>query len=171
MLEDLLIKTDYLIMGFILGVLVLSYSLKALESYRKKKTYYKAKAAEKKAMDLLEVQGYKIIEVQPKKNIYYYLNGEKKKAYVKADFLVRRYFKKIVCEVKTGEKTRMTQAIIRRQLFDYYYDYGVREVILIDMEKNRIDRITFDDKRVCFKYALFFLIFLGIIYLYFVYIR
>jgi hypothetical protein len=32
--------------------------------------------------------------------------------------------------------------MIRRQLFDYYYAYGVREVILIDMEKNRIDRIT-----------------------------
>ena len=137
-----MIKSDYLIIGFILGVLALSYSLKAWNSYRKKKIYYKAKAAEKKAMDLLEVQGYRVIEIQPRRDVYYYLNGEKKRAYVKADFLARRFFRKVICEVKTGEKTRITQAIIRRQLFDYYYAYGVKEVILIDMEKNRIDRIT-----------------------------
>lgn len=137
-----MIKSDYLIIGFILGVLALSYSLKAWNSYLKKKIYYKAKAAEKKAMDLLEVQGYRVIEIQPRRDVYYYLNGEKKRAYVKADFLARRFFRKVICEVKTGEKTRITQAIIRRQLFDYYYAYGVKEVILIDMEKNRIDRIT-----------------------------
>jgi hypothetical protein len=137
-----LIKSDYFIIGFVVGALLLSWLIKAYDSYRKKKTYYKAKTAEKKAMDLLEVQGYRVIEVQPRRNVYYYLNGEKKKAYVKADFLARRYFRKVVCEVKTGENTRVTQAMIRRQLFDYYYAYGVREVILIDMEKNRIDRIT-----------------------------
>ncbi len=140
--ESLLIKSDYLIIGFVLGVLVLSYTLKAWNSYRKKKIYFKAKSAEKRAMDLLEVQGYRVIEIQPRRDVYYYLNGEKKRAYVKADFLARRFFRKVICEVKTGEKTRITQAIIRRQLFDYYYAYGVKEVILIDMEKNRIDRIT-----------------------------
>ena len=166
-----MVKSDYLIFGFILGILVLSYIIKALDSYKKKKTYYKAKAAEKKAMDLLEVQGYRVIEVQPRRNITYNLNGQKKRAYVKADFLVRRNFKKIICEVKTGEKTRITQAIIRRQLFDYYYAYGVSEVILIDMEKNRIDRITFNDKRNWTKYGLFFLTLLGIFYFCFEYIR
>ncbi len=140
--ESLLIKSDYLIIGFVLGISVLSYTLKAWNSYRKKKIYFKAKSAEKKAMDLLEVQGYRVIEIQPRRDVYYYLNGEKKRAYVKADFLARRFFRKVICEVKTGEKTRITQAIIRRQLFDYYYAYGVKEVILIDMEKNRIDRIT-----------------------------
>lgn len=163
-----MIKTDYLIMGFIIGAIALYYSLKAIDRYRKKKTYYRAKAAEKKAMALLEVQGYRVIEIQPKRNIFYYLNGEKKKAYVKGDFLVRRNFKKIICEVKTGEKTKITQAIVRRQLLDYYYAYGVREVLLIDMEKNRIDRITFQDKKMWVRYGLL-LVLLGIIYILFVY--
>ncbi len=71
--------------------------------------------------------------------------------------------------MKTGEKTRITQAIIRRQLFDYYYAYGVREVLLIDMEKNRIDRINFNDNRLWIKYGLFVCI-IGILYFLFVYI-
>lgn len=166
-----MIKSDYLVIGFILGALVLFYSLKLIDRYKKKKVYHRAKAAEKRAMDLLTVQGYKIIEVHPKKNIYYYLNGEKKKAYVKADFLVRRYFKKIICEVKTGDKTRITQAIIRRQLFDYYYAYGVREVILIDMEKNRIDRITFNDKRIWIKNGIALFLILVIVFFSYIYMK
>ncbi len=138
---------DYAIVSFILGMIVVYFLAKALDRYRRKKIYFRAKAAEKRAMTLLEENGYRIIDKQPKKNIIYSVNGEKKQAYVKADFLAKKFFRKVVCEVKTGDNTRVTQALIRRQLLDYFYAYGVREVLLIDMEKEKIDRIVFEKQR------------------------
>lgn len=138
---------DKIILGMIIGFIVFFYLRKIIVRYKKKGIYYKAKRAEQKAIALLEKENYKVIEVQPKKDIFYYLNGELKKGYVNADFMVRKNFRKMVCEVKTGEKTRVAQASIRRQLLDYYYAYGVKEVLLVDMEKEKIDKIRFKNDR------------------------
>lgn len=137
-----MLKGDYLVLGIVVGIFLLYWLMNLTDRIRRKRTWHRAKAAEKRAMEILESQGYKIIEIQPRKDIYYYLNGEKKKAYVKADFLVRKFFRKSVCEVKSGDQRRITQAFVRRQVFDYYFAYGVKEVLLIDMERKKIDKIS-----------------------------
>lgn len=137
-----MLKSDYLIVGFFLGIFLFYWIVRLSDTIKRKRTWHRAKTAEKQAMEILESQGYRIIEIQPKKDIYYYLNGQERKAYVKADFLVRKYFRKIVCEVKSGEQSRITQAFVRRQVFDYYFAYGVKEVLLIDMERKKIDKIS-----------------------------
>ena len=145
---------DYLILGIIAGVVLLSVALRFWDRYRKKKTWHRARAAEKKAIGLLEKRGYQVIEVHPRKDISYSVNGERKRSYVKADLLVRRFFRKVVVEIKTGEKTRVSQALIRRQLLDYYYAYGVQEVLLVEMDRECFDRIRFSGSRAWKKWLL-----------------
>lgn len=136
--------SDILILGIILGGFLFYNISKAWQSIRIKRMLANAKKAEKDAIYLLKQHGYEIIGIQVKKNIVTYINGRANPGYVKVDFIVKKNRKKYIVEVKTGQQTRATQSLVRRQLLEYFLVFNPYGVLLLDMERKKIQTIEFE---------------------------
>src|SRR5690554_4510347 len=102
-----------------------------------------ARKGEKDAISFLNKAGYDIVDIQKKQPITIYIDDKPYSSYVQADFLVSKAGKKYVCEVKTGKKTRATNALVRRQLLEYYLVFNPHGILLLDMENGTLKKIEF----------------------------
>lgn len=109
-----------------------------------KKIYKNAKKAEKDAIAFLNEKGYEIIEVQKQETFLIYIDDKPFKTHVQADFIAKKRGKKYVIEVKTGQKTRATTAVVRRQLLEYFLVFNPAGVLLLDMDRRTLKKIEFD---------------------------
>lgn len=136
--------SDILILGIIIGGFLFYNISKALQSVKIKRMLAKAKKAEREAIYLLKKNGFNVIGIQVKRNIMTYIDGKPYSGYVKVDFLAQKNRKKYVVEVKTGQQTRATQSLVRRQLLEYFLVYNPQGILLLDMERKKIQTIEFD---------------------------
>lgn len=111
--------------------------------------------AEKNAIKFLRHRGYKILAAQLEETITVYVDGEPKKSKVRADFLVRKGFKKYIVEVKSGQQGTVRLPNVRRQLLEYKLVYKPDGVLLLDMEHRNLQEIKFTYKKPRY-YALFY---------------
>lgn len=104
----------------------------------------RAKAAEKKAVVLLQKWGYTVLDVQLREKVVITIDGKPHESTIRADVLVRKGFKRFIVEVKTGQQTSPTLPNVRRQLLEYWLVYQPDGMLLLDMEKEVLKEICFD---------------------------
>jgi membrane protein implicated in regulation of membrane protease activity len=103
-----------------------------------------AQAGEQQAEQLLIEHGYDIEAVQPRTQYLLECDGERFDVELRADMLVNRGGERFVVDVKTGEQApRITTAATRRQLLEYGVAYRVDGILLVDIDRERIQRIRF----------------------------
>lgn len=156
-------NSDILILGILLGSFLFYFLNKQIKKFKIKKMLSKARKGEKNAISFLNKAGYDILEIQKKQPISIYIDGKPHSSYVQADYLVKKAGRKYVVEVKTGIKTRATNAIVRRQLLEYYLVFNPHGILLLDMENETLKKIEFKIHKLEFSlYALFFAAILGL---------
>jgi len=137
-------KGDMLVWGIILGILVLYFGGKKFRSYRIKKMLKNAKSAERRAITILERAGYRVIDAQLKERVITTIDNTAHSSMIKADFLVRKGFKKYIVEVKTGNQAQITLPNVRRQMLEYYLVYQPSGLLFLDMEREKIKVIQME---------------------------
>ena len=104
----------------------------------------KAKRGEVKAVNLLEKNGYDVVDIQKEGSYTLVIDDKPRKATVKADMIVKKGNKIYVAEVKTGDKvTSPLYSDTRRQLLEYYLVYKPHGLILVDMEREKIRSVKY----------------------------
>jgi hypothetical protein len=98
---------------------------------------------EKVSINLLEKNGYKILDEQIKLNGYLFIDDDLKKFELRPDLLVEKDGVQYIAEVKTGEVANPTNRNTRRQLHEYSYYSGHDVVLLVDPIKKSIKRLSF----------------------------
>lgn len=112
-------------------------------NWRMHRRFKKGAAAEKNAVKFLRHRGYKIIAAQLEETITVYVDGEPQKSKVRADFLVRKGWKKYIVEVKSGQQGTVRLPNVRRQLLEYKLVYQPDGILLLDMEHRNLQEIRF----------------------------
>jgi len=104
----------------------------------------RAQRGEKKAEEVLKKNGYHVIGEQVERSAYMDIDGEKVGYEVRADYLLKRGWRRYVAEVKTGNyATSPLQPHTRRQLLEYYLVYHPQAVLLVDGDGEKVYRVTF----------------------------
>lgn len=104
----------------------------------------RARQAEIEAEDLLERQGYRIVDRQVTQEWPMDVDGERVPASLRADLLVQRDGYEYIAEVKSGrDATRATFPGTRRQLLEYLLAFDVDGVLLVDMVQGRVVQVEF----------------------------
>jgi hypothetical protein len=138
-------QTDLLISGMLLGILLFWPCYKWWRAVKLKRRVIRARHGERKALDLLESEGYTIVELQKKAPVCATVDGKMVKTYIAADALVEKDGRCYVAEIKTGtEATRVTHAPTRRQLLEYFFIFRPHGILLVDMEQEKIKRVELD---------------------------
>lgn len=98
---------------------------------------------EKISINLLEKNGYKILDEQIKLNGYFFIDDDLKYFELRPDLLVEKDGVQYIAEIKTGEVANPTNRNTRRQLHEYSYYSGHDVVLLVDPIKKSIKRLSF----------------------------
>ena len=108
--------------------------------------YYrlKGKKAEKKAINILIKNNYKIIKEQVIIYGFLYENNKKIMYRIIPDFLVEKGGLKFLAEVKTGKSANIENRYTRRQLLEYSHLLNTKVALLIDTDKEVIKKINFN---------------------------
>lgn len=137
-------QTDLFLLGMLFGSLLFWQCYRWWRAYRLRKKVIRAKRGEKGALDLLEAEGYKIVELQKKAPVCATVDGKECKTYIAADVLVCKNGRMFVAEIKTGgEAPRVTHAPTRRQLLEYFFIFKPHGILLVDMEQKKICKVVF----------------------------
>ncbi len=131
------------LISIIIGGILYCGCLSIWRKWRIAWRFKKGLIAEKSAAKYLRHRGYKILATQLQRTITVYVDGEPQKSTVRADFLVRKGWKKYIVEVKTGKQGTVQQASTRRQLLEYKLVYEPDGIILLDMEHHNLQKIRF----------------------------
>ncbi|HTM23094.1 MAG TPA: hypothetical protein VL172_21385 [Kofleriaceae bacterium] len=104
----------------------------------------RAVAGEQAAADLLTAAGYRIDATQLCTEWTFWCDGEPITVELRCDALVSRDGRRLVAEVKTGERApSLTTAATRRQLLEYAVAYRADGVLLVDPEAGAIHEVDF----------------------------
>ena len=136
--------TDIFIWGIVLGMILVAFFSRRYKRYKVQKMLKRAKAAEKKAVVLLQKWGYTVLDVQLREKVVITIDGKPHESTIRADVLVRKGFKRYIVEVKTGQQTSPTLPNVRRQLLEYWLVYQPDGMLLLDMEKEVLKEICFE---------------------------
>ena len=137
-------QRDFLIWGVVLGIILAGVIAKKIKRKKIQKILKRAKAAEKKAALILQKKGYRVVDVQLRERLGMYINENYHESIIKADMLVRKFFRTYIVEVKTGGQASPTIPNVRRQMLEYYLVYKPYGMIFLDMEKEEMKKIRFD---------------------------
>jgi len=108
----------------------------------------KGRKLEEKGAVLLQASGYRILQSQPSKTARILVDRRAFDRVVRADFLVKKGFKRYIVEVKGGDVVRdPTSGATRRQLFEYYSCFKTPNMLFVDAVKGKIHKIGFPHKR------------------------
>lgn len=99
---------------------------------------------EEAAEALLRRHGYVTIARQVRATYLVQLDDRPVNVDLYADFVVERGGRRLVAEVKTGQRApRFEHAETRRQLLEYQLGFGVDSVLLIEVEQARLREVRF----------------------------
>lgn len=104
---------------------------------------YKGRIGEKRALQLLEKNGYKILDQQFTIKGWLRKNGVKESFIIRPDYLVKKNNEILIAEVKTGEAASISNIFTRRQLLEYSNIYYSKKVILVDVKNQNLYLIEF----------------------------
>jgi membrane protein implicated in regulation of membrane protease activity len=130
------------------AILILIVIARAVRrSFRSWRATSRGKAAhrsEKAAAQLLEREGYRVVDSQIRTFWQVRIDGEPHEIEIRADHLVEAGGQRYIAEVKTGaEAPQITTAATRRQLLEYRCAYEVDGILLVDMQRLEIRVVEF----------------------------
>lgn len=130
-------------LGLLMGGLCALWLARAWRRMVNRRRFQRGRRGEDQATALLERAGYAIETEQPEQACTMLVDGRELPYTVRADFRVCRDGRPFVVEVKTGSKAPdPLNSATRRQLLEYSLAYDA-ELLLVDMEAERIHRIAF----------------------------
>ncbi|MED5373061.1 MAG: hypothetical protein VX899_18730 [Myxococcota bacterium] len=104
----------------------------------------RALSGEEEAEDLLEQEGFTVLERQLRGSWELVVDGEVIEVGVRADLLVERDGLRYIAEVKTGDLAPdVGYAPTRRQLLEYWFVFEPDGLLLIDMEAGLVQHVAF----------------------------
>lgn len=105
----------------------------------------RARAGELEAEELLEGLGFEVVERQPRRSFTLEVDGEPHLVELRADLLVARRGRRLVAEVKTGQRApRIETRATRRQLLEYRIAYQDADgVLLVDAPAGEVHEVVF----------------------------
>ena len=98
---------------------------------------------EKTSVELLEKNGFRILNKQIKLRGYFFIDGEKTEFDLRPDFLVEKDGVEYIAEIKTGDVANPSNRNTRRQLHEYSYYSGQENILLVDPTKRSIKLVSF----------------------------
>ena len=98
---------------------------------------------EARAAEILRRHGYRVIAREVRATVRVRIDGRREEYTVRADAIVRRWWRRYVVEIKTGASATTANRATRRQLFEYAHAFGCRRVLLVDADDGRVHRIEF----------------------------
>jgi len=105
----------------------------------------RARSGEDRAEALLRARGYRILDRQVTARWTLFVDGEPHEVSCRADLLVTRRAQRFIAEVKTGDLAPdPTFPATRRQLLEYQRAFPVDGVLLVDMARQAIHRVSWD---------------------------
>jgi hypothetical protein len=125
---------------FLAGFLARHFVFTRLRSMRLRARFAWARAGERRAADLLERHGYRIEARELETKYAVRVGDEDRVVLLRADYVVSRAARRYVAEVKTGAAADVGCAPTRRQLIEYEHAFACDGVLLVDPERDRIDR-------------------------------
>jgi len=104
----------------------------------------RALAGEVSAAALLAEAGYEVLETQTRLAWTFHCDGEPVTVELRCDALVARDGRRLVAEVKTGDRApSLTTAATRRQLLEYAVAFRADGVVLVDAEAGLVREVDF----------------------------
>lgn len=112
--------------------------------YGRRRIAKKALGAERTALDVLRRQGYRVLDTQVHQ-VWTVLHGQRRlDVSLRADALVQRGKRRFIAEVKSSALVaQLRHGPTRRQLLEYAVAYRTDGVLLVDMNTERVEEITF----------------------------
>ncbi|MCA9673628.1 MAG: hypothetical protein KC464_01210, partial [Myxococcales bacterium] len=105
----------------------------------------RALAGEATGAALLEAAGYQLLDTQARLTWTVRCDDEPVEVELRCDALVGRDGRRLVAEVKTGDRApSLATAATRRQLLEYVVAYRADGVLLVDPEAGAIHEVDFD---------------------------
>jgi len=127
-----------------LGAFIFYFLTEYILRIKLKKRMKKARKGELKAIELLQHNGYEVLDTQRQMQYNMIVDNKKYLISVKADMIVKKGKKMYIAEVKTGEKAPSANlSATRRQLLEYYMVYKPDGIILVDMEKQLLKKVEY----------------------------
>lgn len=139
-------NVDFFILGLLLMGVSAYFGYRGYTRYQRKKRSRRAISGEKRAKQLLKKEGYRILKEQLEGEVSLLVSDKVHACKVRADFYVKKGFKKYIAEVKTGKSAKATIPEIRRQLLEYDLVFKPDGMLFIDMKNDSIELVTFDKK-------------------------
>ena len=103
----------------------------------------RGKKGERNSINLLEKNGYKVLEEQIKLNGYFFVDDDLNEFDLRPDLLVEKDNVQYIAEIKTGEVASPFNRNTRRQLHEYSYYSNQEIVLLVDPIKKTIKKLSF----------------------------
>ena len=130
--------------ALVAGVALVLLTLRAMARVRRRARARGALAAERLAGRLLERHGYLVHASQVTRRWPVVVGDRHFEIALKADYLVTFEGEWFVAEVKNGAYVaRVQHGPTRRQLLEYQLAYAVDGVLLVDVERQSIERVRF----------------------------
>ena len=129
-----------LALGLVLGLLLARARTRA----RVARSRDLGRRGQDRAIRILARAGYRVIGTEVVADGLIRVDGEEITYRVRADFIVRRWFRRYVAEVKGGaESAAPGNRATRRQLMEYARVFRVSGVLLVDADAGQIHRVEF----------------------------
>jgi hypothetical protein len=129
-----------LALGVVCGLLL----SRARTRHRTARSRALGRRGQDRAVHILAAAGYRIVGTEVVADGAILVDGETVTYRVRADFLVRRWFRRYVAEVKGGPDSAAPEnRATRRQLMEYARVFRVSGVLLVDANAGRVRRVEF----------------------------
>ncbi len=129
-----------LALGLVLGLLL----ARARTRRRVARSRKMGRRGQDRAVRILSRAGYRVIGTEVVGTGRIRVDGAVVEYRVRADFVVRRWFRRYVAEVKGGaESAAPGNRATRRQLMEYARVFRVAGVLLVDADAGKIHRVEF----------------------------
>lgn len=155
---------DILILGGLLAVLLLVKGRRFLAEFRVRAVAAKTgRSGDPSARKLLLRKGYRITGVHERLDFQANVNGKPHRGHLQADFIVHKEGKCLAVKVEpSGEQAvLMTKAEGRSQLLQLQLLSGTRGVLVVDLENEKIFKLTFNIKTTARQKEIILLFFLS----------
>jgi hypothetical protein len=131
--------------AFVVAILVVRWFARHAASRRAVVRARRALAGETAAVTLLADAGYELLETQVKRSWTFHCDGAPVTVELRCDALVARDGRRLVAEVKTGDRApSLATAATRRQLLEYAVAFRADGVVLVDAEAGAVLEVEFD---------------------------
>ena len=144
---SLLSIQDWIVVVLLLAVLWLWFQIRRVAGRGHRRAVARAAragAGESRAEEVLEAEGFTVIERQVRCLWWIEVDGEEEEVELRADLLVERDGERFIVEVKTGSNAPdPTFPPTRRQLLEYRLAFDPHRVLLVDAETEEIMEVSF----------------------------